>query len=144
MATRPSQSRAFALQSHWRLHSEWRCPASVLWKWHHTLRTYIAIYFQLRGQVSVRLLDIIIVNMKFTIAIASGLLAVPALAQTPATFTPGTNATLDVYYGTQYISPGLIIKKSSTIPSTLLNAFETDKSIQAPKKPLPSASLTPP
>ncbi|KAL6708676.1 hypothetical protein ACN47E_002372 [Coniothyrium glycines] len=43
------------------------------------------------------------------------LVAAQALAQsTPSGFSPGTNATLDVYYGTQYISPGLIVKKSST------------------------------
>jgi hypothetical protein len=51
--------------------------------------------------------------MKVTTILSSMLLAVPALAQTPSGFTPGTNVTLDVYYGTQYISPGLIIKKSS-------------------------------
>ncbi|KAH3988021.1 hypothetical protein HBH92_061850 [Parastagonospora nodorum] len=52
--------------------------------------------------------------MKFTTLIPSILLATPALAQTPTGFTPSTNITLDVYYGTQYISPGLIVKKSLT------------------------------
>lgn len=28
-------------------------------------------------------------------------------------FTPAVNNTLDVYYGTQYITPGLMVKKSS-------------------------------
>jgi hypothetical protein len=51
--------------------------------------------------------------MKVTTILSSLLLAVPSLARTPSGFTPGTNETLDVYYGTQYISPGLIIKKSS-------------------------------
>lgn len=37
-----------------------------------------------------------------------------ALAQTtPPGFMPAVNKTLDVYYGTQYISPGLLVKKSS-------------------------------
>lgn len=52
--------------------------------------------------------------MKFTTAVSSLLLAVPAFAQsTPSGFAPSVNATLDVYYGTQYISPGLVVKKSS-------------------------------
>jgi hypothetical protein len=51
--------------------------------------------------------------MKFISILSSLLLAVPSLAQTPSGFMPGTNVTLDVYYGTQYISPGLIVKKSS-------------------------------
>lgn len=52
--------------------------------------------------------------MKLTAAISSLLLAVQAFAQsTPSGFTPAVNATLDVYYGTQYISPGLVVKKSS-------------------------------
>ncbi|KAF2015861.1 PEBP-like protein [Aaosphaeria arxii CBS 175.79] len=48
-------------------------------------------------------------------AIASSLaLAATTLAQTtPAGFTPATNQTLDVYYGSTYISPGLMVKKSS-------------------------------
>lgn len=55
-------------------------------------------------------------TMKFTATLSTFLLAVSALAQsTPPGFTPATNVTLDVYYGTQYISPGLIIKKSSTL-----------------------------
>jgi len=53
--------------------------------------------------------------MKFTL-IPSILLAAPAFAQTPTGFTPSTNTTLDVYYGTQYISPGLMVKKSRTSP----------------------------
>jgi hypothetical protein len=52
--------------------------------------------------------------MKFTTIVSSLFLAASALAQTtPVGFTPATNATLDVYYGTQYISPGLVVKKSS-------------------------------
>jgi hypothetical protein len=51
--------------------------------------------------------------MKFT-AVVSLLLATSAFAQTtPLGFTPATNKTLDVYYGTQYISPGIIVRKSS-------------------------------
>jgi hypothetical protein len=53
-------------------------------------------------------------KMKCSIILSSLLLAVPSLAQTPSGFAPGTNATLDVYYGTQYISPGLVVKKSIT------------------------------
>ncbi|OAL49170.1 PEBP-like protein [Pyrenochaeta sp. DS3sAY3a] len=53
--------------------------------------------------------------MKFSTAVSSLLLAVPAFAQsTPSGFAPSVNATLDVYYGTQYISPGLVVKKSIT------------------------------
>ncbi|KAJ4370452.1 hypothetical protein N0V83_004970 [Neocucurbitaria cava] len=52
--------------------------------------------------------------MKFTAALSSLLLAVPAFAQTPSGFTPSVNTTLDVYYGTQYVSPGLVVKKSVT------------------------------
>jgi hypothetical protein len=52
--------------------------------------------------------------MKFTTIASSLLLTAQALAQTtPVGFTPATNATLDVYYGTQYISPGLVVRKSS-------------------------------
>ena len=52
--------------------------------------------------------------MKYTVVISSLLRAVPGFAQTtPSGFTPTTNVTLDVYYGTQYISSGLIVKKSS-------------------------------
>jgi len=55
--------------------------------------------------------------MKFTTIVSSLVLAASATAQTtPSGFTPATNATLDVYYGTQYISPGLIVKKSSMTP----------------------------
>jgi hypothetical protein len=53
------------------------------------------------------------------------LLAVPSLAQTPSGFTPGTNATLDVYYGTQYISPGLVVKKSSTQKAPVIGLTNT-------------------
>lgn len=61
--------------------------------------------------------------MKFTTALSSLLLAVPAFAQTtPAGFAPAANTTLDVYYGTQYISPGLVVKKSS------MNAFFSPQS----------------
>lgn len=53
--------------------------------------------------------------MRLTAIVTTFLLAIPAFAQTtPAGFTPATNATLDVYYGTTYISPGLIVKKSIT------------------------------
>ena len=45
---------------------------------------------------------------------ASFLLAGAALAQvTPEGFTPSVNATLDVYYGTEYVTPGKFLKKSS-------------------------------
>ncbi|KAF1830023.1 PEBP-like protein [Decorospora gaudefroyi] len=53
--------------------------------------------------------------MKFTTVVSSLILAASAFAQsTPAGFTPATNETLDVYYGSQYISPGMIVRKSST------------------------------
>tara|TARA_R110002003_G_scaffold129_8_gene12132 strand:+ start:1504 stop:2208 length:705 start_codon:yes stop_codon:yes gene_type:complete len=53
--------------------------------------------------------------MKFTTAVSSLFLAGLSVAQTtPSGFMPATNVTLDVYYGTQYISPGLVVKKSST------------------------------
>jgi hypothetical protein len=66
--------------------------------------------------------------MKFISILSSLLLAVPSLAQTPSGFMPGTNVTLDVYYGTQYISPGLIVKKSSkqSSPEGCLNNVNTD------------------
>jgi hypothetical protein len=52
--------------------------------------------------------------MKLTTTLTSFFLAAQTLAQTtPSGFLPATNVTLDVYYGTQYISPGLIVKKSS-------------------------------
>ncbi|KAF1845906.1 PEBP-like protein [Cucurbitaria berberidis CBS 394.84] len=53
--------------------------------------------------------------MKFTAALSSLLLAAPAFAQTtPPGFTPVANQILDIYYGTQYITPGLVVKKSVT------------------------------
>lgn len=56
-----------------------------------------------------------ITKMKFSTVASSLVLAVSAFAQTtPSGFTPATNATLDVYYGMQYVSPGLLVKKSST------------------------------
>ncbi|KAF2797794.1 PEBP-like protein [Melanomma pulvis-pyrius CBS 109.77] len=45
--------------------------------------------------------------------VASLLLAGTTLAQTPPGFVPAVEKTLDVYYGTTYISPGLMVKKSS-------------------------------
>jgi hypothetical protein len=59
-------------------------------------------------------------NMKFATILSSFLLTAPSLAQMPAGFAPGTNTTLDVYYGSQYISPGLIIRKSRTYSPTSL------------------------
>lgn len=52
--------------------------------------------------------------MLFTTLI-SGLVAIGGvLAQTtPPGFTPAVNKTLDVFYGTQVITPGLLVKKSS-------------------------------
>ncbi|KAF2263606.1 PEBP-like protein [Lojkania enalia] len=41
-------------------------------------------------------------------------LAGTTLAQTPAGFAPSVNKTLDVYYGSTYITPGLMVRKSST------------------------------
>jgi hypothetical protein len=64
--------------------------------------------------------------MKFTTAFSSFLLAAPALAQTPIGFAPSTNVTLDVYYGTQYISPGLIVKKSSLHCPTSLQPYQSN------------------
>lgn len=53
--------------------------------------------------------------MLFKIVSSLGLLAGAAFAQTPAGFTPSVNKTLDVYYGSTYISPGLMMKKSSKL-----------------------------
>ncbi|KAF2708540.1 PEBP-like protein [Pleomassaria siparia CBS 279.74] len=50
--------------------------------------------------------------MLFT-TVAAILFAGTAFAQTPAGFAPAVNKTLDVYYGTTYITPGLLVKKSS-------------------------------
>ncbi|CBX97120.1 hypothetical protein IAQ61_007940 [Plenodomus lingam] len=53
--------------------------------------------------------------MKLTTIVPSFLLATLGLSQTtPAGFSPATNVTLDLYYGTAYISPGLIVRKSIT------------------------------
>jgi hypothetical protein len=50
--------------------------------------------------------------MLFTL-LTSSLLFGSAIAQsTPAGFLPAVNQTLDVYYGTTYITPGLMVKKS--------------------------------
>jgi hypothetical protein len=52
--------------------------------------------------------------MLFT-AVASLLFASTALAQSvPTAFGVAVNKTLDLYFGTQYITPGLMIKRSST------------------------------
>jgi phosphatidylethanolamine-binding protein len=51
--------------------------------------------------------------MLFSIVSALLLAGTTAFAQTtPEGFTPSTNATLDVYYGSTYVTPGLMIKKS--------------------------------
>jgi hypothetical protein len=51
--------------------------------------------------------------MLFSVIASSLVLAGSALAQsTPAGFVPAVNKTLDVYYGTTYITPGLMVKKS--------------------------------
>jgi hypothetical protein len=74
-----------------------------------------------------------IAKMKFSTVASSLVLAVSAFAQTtPSGFTPATNATLDVYYGTQYISPGLLVKKSST--STLYRKKSTILTIDSHAK----------
>ncbi|KAH7069449.1 phosphatidylethanolamine-binding protein [Paraphoma chrysanthemicola] len=54
--------------------------------------------------------------MKFTAALftAFGLLGASIAQTTPSGFAPAANVTLDVYYGTQYISPGIVVKKSIT------------------------------
>ncbi|RYN40989.1 hypothetical protein AA0113_g3664 [Alternaria arborescens] len=63
--------------------------------------------------------------MKFT-AVVSLLLATSAFAQTtPSGFTPATNKTLDVYYGTQYISPGIIVRKSITQRAPVIGLSNT-------------------
>jgi hypothetical protein len=51
--------------------------------------------------------------MLFTTVVSSLILTGAAFAQTPAGFSPGVNKTLDVYYGTTFITPGLLVKKSS-------------------------------
>jgi hypothetical protein len=52
-------------------------------------------------------------TMLFTTFASLLIAASTALAQTPSGFLPAVNRTLDVYYGTTYISPGLLVKKSS-------------------------------
>lgn len=67
-----------------------------------------------------RLIDLVsttkfpeLVVMKLFTA-ASLLLVGTAFAQVvPEGFTPAPNATLDVYYGTEYVTPGKMLKKSS-------------------------------
>lgn len=61
----------------------------------------------------------LILKMLFT-TVASLLLAGTTLAQTPAGFLPAVEKTLDVYYGTTYISPGLMVKKSSKKKNRLI------------------------
>lgn len=52
--------------------------------------------------------------MLFTTLISSLVIVGRVLAQTtPPGFTPAVNKTLDVFYGTQVITPGLMVKKSS-------------------------------
>ncbi|KAF2178583.1 PEBP-like protein [Zopfia rhizophila CBS 207.26] len=59
--------------------------------------------------------------------IASLLLAATTLAQTtPAGFTPSTNMTLDVYYGSTYITPGLMMKKSSVQKAPVVGVTGTE------------------
>ncbi|KAF7674148.1 hypothetical protein GT037_007914 [Alternaria burnsii] len=63
--------------------------------------------------------------MKFT-NVVSLLLAASAFAQTtPSGFTPATNETLDVYYGTQYISPGIVVRKSITQRAPVIGLSNT-------------------
>ncbi|KAG9196519.1 hypothetical protein G6011_01640 [Alternaria panax] len=64
--------------------------------------------------------------MKLTAVVSSFSLAGSAFAQTtPSGFTPATNATLDVYYGTQYISPGIIVRKSITQKAPIIGLTNT-------------------
>ncbi|KAF1945495.1 PEBP-like protein [Clathrospora elynae] len=53
---------------------------------------------------------------------------------TPPGFTPAANTTLDVYYGAQYISPGLVVRKSVTQKAPIIgltNSTLTGKYILA-------------
>lgn len=50
--------------------------------------------------------------MLLTSIVSTVLLAGAALAQTPTGFLPSVNKTLDVYFGTTYVTPGLMMKKS--------------------------------
>ncbi|KAF2474844.1 PEBP-like protein [Lindgomyces ingoldianus] len=52
--------------------------------------------------------------------IASLLLVGTTFAQTPPGFTPSVNKTLDVYYGSTYITPGLLIKKSAVAKAPVI------------------------
>lgn len=52
-------------------------------------------------------------EMLFSVVSTILLAGATAFAQTtPEGFTPSANATLDVYYGTTYVSPGAMIKRS--------------------------------
>ncbi|KAJ4344543.1 uncharacterized protein N0V89_012286 [Didymosphaeria variabile] len=71
--------------------------------------------------------------MLFTTLLSGLLILGGALAQTtPPGFTPAVNKTLDVIYNTQVITPGLLVKKSSTCPEpgtprgTVLHALLQD------------------
>jgi hypothetical protein len=89
--------------------------------------------------------------MLFTTVLSTTLLSLAgsAFAQsTPAGFTPSVNKTLDVYYGTTYITPGLMVRKSSK-PSIIIAKHVNAHTIptdplqqQSPQKRPPSASQT--
>ncbi|KAF1995146.1 hypothetical protein P154DRAFT_538957 [Amniculicola lignicola CBS 123094] len=72
--------------------------------------------------------------MLFTSIASAVVLAASVVAQTPVGFVPAANKTLDVYFGTTYITPGLMIKKSyidvpgqgSTKRTTVLHALLQD------------------
>ncbi|KAF2658248.1 PEBP-like protein [Lophiostoma macrostomum CBS 122681] len=64
--------------------------------------------------------------MHFIALTSSLLLAGAVLAQqTPAGFTPAVDKPLDVYYGTTYISPGLLVKKSAVAKAPTIGLTNT-------------------
>jgi phosphatidylethanolamine-binding protein (PEBP) family uncharacterized protein len=67
-----------------------------------------------------------IADMIFTLVSTILLAGTTVLAQTtPEGFAPSANATLDVYYGTTYVSPGAMIKKSVTQKAPVIGATGT-------------------
>lgn len=88
--------------------------------------------------------------MLFSAITASLVFAAGAIAQaTPAGFLPAVNQTLDVYYGTTFITPGLMVRKSGksigvqqTSPSLDTDADTVTVTARAPTIGVTNATLT--